>query len=173
MRASRIKATTMIEPLQPDTREVIDSKMVDKENVIGVAYSPKFRKWRAYLHVGNKQVFHKLCASKDEAITERHKAEVRFQCSVKQLPNQRFQRVIKAPKYQNTEKNLYNLTNAAKAIAKETKIDVSKKHDRFVLGKKIGKFIALVDLLVMEGAVTRNVIEIGMREEVNAMEKKC
>ena len=164
----------MIEPLRPDTRAIIDNQMIDNKNEIGVAYSPRLRKWRAYLHIGRKQVYHGVFETKGDAVDARKAAELKYGSFTARIPApiDRFDRKNRAPKYLNSDRNLMHLTKTAAGVAGTVgKIQIRRRADRATLAKRIGSMIAIVDLLVMEGLVLRDEIEAGIREKVADMAK--
>lgn len=175
-------ATVNIRQLSPSTKVLVECKLVDSDDVEGVSYSPKRRKWRAYVHIGKRQVFHKWCDGKLEAIEERRKAMVTYQQSTaKTSGGPPFPRKIRAPRYRNLDRTLQLLDNAMIGMRTyKCRIQAFglKKNDAAteytngeMLGLKIGEVIALVDLLVLDGAVKAEDIDTGMAEMVEQLEE--
>ena len=165
------QATTMIVQVMPSVAAGVEIDLSDKEPVVGVSYSPKRRKWRAYIHVGKRQVFHRYCETKSEAIEAHRKAMVVHQrLSVQTSGGPRFERKIKAPGYRNLDRTLEHLAlKAAKVLRMKSEVslhglkgkgDVSSQAQ---FGIEIGGLMAVVELLVLDGAVRIADVECGMK----------
>lgn len=172
------QATTMIVQVMPSVAAGVEIDLSDKEPVVGVSYSPKRRKWRAYIHVGKHQVFHRYCETKSEAIEAHRKAMVVHQrLSVQTSGGPRFERKIKAPGYRNLDRTLEHLAEeAAEVIHMKSKVirfGLQGKHNGLTgqrrLGCEIGNMLAMVELLVLDGAVLAKDIEDGMQEKVEKL----
>jgi len=78
---ARAKGTGFLTELTPvglTVEQQVTCDLTDSEDVMGVAWSPKYRAWRAYLHIGRKQVHHSLHETKASAVSARRQAEVEF-----------------------------------------------------------------------------------------------
>jgi len=162
----------------PSVAAGVEIELTDKQNIAGVSYSPKRRKWRAYLHQGKTQVYHELFDEKADAITGRLAAEIRFG---KPRDSSRFggyppfERQIKAPRYRDLHRTLEHLAvHASDVLTIKSKIvmstDTGRRRkeaiaNRKQLGREIGSMIAIVDLLVMSGDVDHGDIEDGMKSK--------
>ncbi|NMW18062.1 MAG: hypothetical protein HKK66_03350 [Chlorobiaceae bacterium] len=180
---ANIRATTMIAQLMPSAAACVEIELTDKQNVTGVSYSPKKRKWRAYLHIGKKQVYHQLFDEKADAITGRLAAEEKYigDGGLRLGGYPPFERKIKPPKYRDLTRTLEHLAANASAVlsiksrmvisdggSKRTKESgVNRKN----LGHEIGRMIAVVDLLVMSGDVDGGDIEEGMKSKVASLKE--
>jgi hypothetical protein len=169
----------MIAQLMPSAAACVEIDLTDKENITGVSYSPKKRKWRAYLHQGKKQVYHELFDEKSDAIAGRLAAEIRFvnPAGLKLGAYPPFKRKIKPPMYRDFHRTLEHLaSNAAAVLSIKSKMVMTKETpgrqqketiaNRHRLGREIGSMIAVVDLLVMAGDIDGGDIEEGMKAKV-------
>jgi len=165
------QATTMIVQVMPSVAAGVEIDLSDKEPVVGVSYSPKRRKWRAYLHIGKKQVFHQYCETKSEAVAAHQWAMVRFSRETAQTSGgPPFERKIKAPGYRNLDRTLEHLAlKAAKVLKMKSEVSLhglKGKGDvscQAHLGMEIGGLMAVVELLVLDGAVRIADVECGMK----------
>ena len=159
------QATTMIVQVMPSVAAGVEIDLSDKEPVTGVSYSPKRRKWRAYIHVGKRQVFHSYCETKSEAIEAHRMAMVAHHRTTSQTSGGTpFERKIKAPGYRNLDRTLeYLALKAAKVMGMKSEVslhglkgkgDVSSQAH---LGIEIGGLMAVVELLVLDGAVRHRI----------------
>ena len=162
----------------------VDSRvvMVDPKDVRGVAYSPKYRAWRAYLHKGSKQVHHSLHGSKEAAVKARRAAEVQFGDTV--IPEElrdkpgMFRRFNRAPK--NTDR--FGAVTSVGGVASIIRSDVKKASETWAgradrrrspllrvdekkLGRNIGMMLALVEYLVMTGDLRVSDIKAGLESQ--------
>ncbi len=174
-----MKATTFIEQLPPSAGALVEIDLTDKNNVPGVSWNPKKRKWRSYLHIGKKQVYHGYFDTKEEAAFERRQAEQRYHRIDLSAPEperegryRTFDRKIKAPRYRILDRNLEHLSEEASLVinikGKVIRDGLSDYHkgvesNKKQLGRAIGKMLTIVDLLVMDGAVLTNDIAEGMK----------
>jgi len=173
-------ALTYIEQGKLSVSTEVEIDLMDKDPVVGVAFSPAKRKWRAYLHQGRKQVFHGYYDTKIEAISARNNAvkELATGGATKKV-YQPFSRIVKAPRYRNMERNLVHLFEEASEV-----IHMTSKIIRFGLkdrkkgqelsnqqrmGREIGNLLTMVELLVMAGDVLPADIEEGMRQKVEKL----
>ena len=170
-------ALTYVEHMRPALSTDVEIELMDKENVVGVSFSPEKRKWRAYLHQGKKQVFHGYYDTKSEAIAARVIAVtelVRIGSTRKVYPA--FERTIKPPKYRDLARSLEHLSEeAAEVIHVKSKIIRFGLKDRMKgqeltnqkrLGREVGNMLAMVELLIMSGDVRPADIEDGMKAKV-------
>lgn len=174
------KALTYIEHIRPSLSTDVEIDLMDKENVVGVSFCPKKRKWRAYLHQGQKQVFHGYYDTKSEAIAARAQAVIKLErvgSTRKVFPA--FERTIKPPKYREMERTLEHLAEeAAEVIHVKSKIVRFGLKDRMKgqeftnqerIGREIGNMLAIVELLIMSGDVRPADIEEGMKKKVESL----
>jgi hypothetical protein len=167
----------MITQVMPSVAAGVEIDLADTKYVVGVSYSPKRRMWRAYLHVGKKQVFHLWCDSKGEAVRARSRAAEQYALSVsKQANGTPFERSVKPPKYRDLDKILATTEKAALAVCSSARRImnyglVEKRRRTQVLNGvnlavSFGAVIALAELLVLDGAVRAVDIEVGMKDMV-------
>ena len=172
------QATTMIVQVMPSVAARVEIDLSDKDPVVGVSYSPKKRKWRAYLHIGKKQVFHKWCETKSEAVAAHQRAMVRFSRLTAQTSGgPPFERQIKAPQYRDFDRTLkhfalslavvYRAQGTVSLFGLQEVIDGETAQRR--LGCEIGSLLAMVELLVLDGAVLSKDIEDGMAEKTEKL----
>lgn len=166
---------TELTPVRLATVDQVEASMVDTDDVRGVAWSPKYGAWRAYLHVGRKQVHHSLHASKSEAIAARREAEKRFgtpdiPVEVKEMPGA-FRRFHKAPKHTIRQAALRVLAGSSKElqqVARLVDFERSRKipmREKLRLSRQIGRALAMVEYLTLTGDVSVEEIERGMQDE--------
>ena len=177
------QATTMITQIQPSVAAGVEIDLADTDYVVGVSYSAKKRMWRAYLHIGKRQVFHAWRETKSEAIQARQDAVVRFGRSTSQTSGgPPFVRSVKPPRYRDIDKTLHRLDSACRSVSaakrriihfglaeRVRKDEVSNGGN---LGFSIGAVIAISELLVLDGAVSAVDIEAGMRMQVDDMQEE-
>lgn len=175
-------ATTQLPSVSPSVAAGVEADLSDKDPVIGVSYSAKRRLWRAYLHRGNKQVFHAWRETKSEAIAARREALERFGEKAMCLQDSRyssFRRTVKAPGYRVLDRTLEHLAEeAAEVIHIKSKIIRFGLKDKFGgetgqrrLGCEIGNLLAMVELLVLDGAVLAQDIEDGMALKTESLKE--
>ena len=167
------EATVHLAPLSLSTQELVQCKMVDTEVIEGVAYSPRYRKWRAYLHVGRKQVYHRLCETKEAAIEARREALMAYHriSSAHTKGDGAASRINRAPKLINKGRAVTRLSVSAQNLLRSSELmTISKTADRVDLSRKIGSLIVFVDLLVLQGVVSTKEIEEGMKVQVATLE---
>lgn len=174
------RATTQLPQVGLSVAAGVEIDLADTDNVVGVSYSPKKRKWRAYLHIGRKQVFHQWCDTKSEAIAAHNLAVHRFdRLNAQTGGGPPFDRKIKAPGYRNLDRTLEHLAEeAAEVIHIKSKIIRFGLKDKFEgktgqrrLGCEIGNFLAMVELLVLDGAVLAQDIEDGMVKKTESLKE--
>jgi hypothetical protein len=176
-------ATTMITQVMPSVSQGVEIDLADTDYVVGVSYSAKRRMWRAYLHIGKKQVFHRWCDSKSEAIRAHRQAVIDHQrlSAIPRAAGVPFERSVKAPKYRDLDSTLLLLTKQAIAVVGcekrvfndglKAKHVESGERNGTLLGRAIGGVIAITELLVLDGAVLAVDIEIGMKMTVEILKE--
>ncbi len=175
------EALTYITQTKLQAGAAITIDLMDKENVVGVSYSVQRRCWRAYLHIGKKQVFSGSYDTKDEAVSARFNAELRFCRRSVTERTKGFGRSVKAPKFLDMDKNLTHLYEEAAEVIHVTSkvmrfgIKDKLKGQEFTnqqrLGREIGNLLTMVNLLVMSGDVKDEDIEEGMKAKVESLEE--
>jgi hypothetical protein len=162
--------------------------LTDPGDVMGVAWSPKYRAWRAYLHVDRRQVHHSLHQTKEAAIAARRQAEFEFCRStatreqVQQwYPAAALRRHHRAPKVAARKtallragrvmREVSRLVNRASAVWPEDETGrgrspMGRDMERLV-GLRVGQVLALAEYLRMTGDLRVEDIETGMLQEVN------
>jgi hypothetical protein len=177
-----LNETTGVMPVSLPTMQKVEAAMVDTVDVQGVAWSPKYRAWRAYLHVGPKQVYHSLHQCKVDAIAARRRAEVEFgkppaNDVINNLPGA-FKRFHKAPKVERRREAVDRIRLSARAI---NRVRIAEeiagrkvyapmlKDDQIRLGLSIGRVLALFEYLALTGDVSVQDVERGMQEEVKKL----
>jgi hypothetical protein len=159
----------------------VDSRvqMVDTEHVRGVAWSPKYHAWRAYLHVGRKQVHHSLHETKEAAIAARRAAELRYWGFA--MPERlkldkpgMFKRFNRAPKRTDRYGAVAGVMMVGWSINKIVKDTSGKwaeypdrrsplpRSDEEQLGRAIGRLLAFTEYLIMTGDLRVDDIQAGM-----------
>lgn len=150
-------------PVSPESKASLASPKPIRQ---GVCWSPIYRCWRAYLHVGQKQVFHGLYDGYQEACSARHQAEVRFgrmgdvvgkQIRAGQKPDYRV-RWHRAPKPGDRRKELRRLQllfrEAAETLDRQVdRRTILSEPDRQHVGQVIGGMLALIEWLTLTGDV--------------------
>jgi hypothetical protein len=181
---------TELTPVALTVEQEVVCTLTDTKDVLGVAWSPKYRKWRAYLHVGQVQVHHSLHELKSDAIAARHSAEVKFLRSnvtaeqVKEwYPSASFRRTHRAPKVAVRRRALVRCRSViremsrlvSRAAATWTDEDAGRRRspmkgeDERAFGRRIGQLMALAEYLRMTGDVQVSEIEEGMLSEVERL----
>lgn len=172
----RPKLTATMYSMSISKAKEIEIALSDKRPAVpGVAWSPKYRKYRAYHHQGKKQVFHKLCETFGEACQAKADAVKRFGPA---LPNVApFSRELHAPARFRLENALRKLEMQAALVRSVTNFAASKglKHHGFreksnrkelsmrrELGHRVGGLITIADQLLMAGELKIADIEEGM-----------
>jgi|GEM_PF-1691233 len=174
-------------PVSLTAEQQLAAELTDSGDVMGVAWSPKYRAWRAYLHVGQKQVHHSLHETKASAIEARKAAEVRFGSSTMTMeqvsewyPKASFRRHHRAPKVAVRKKALLSagrvmrdvssLVNRAAKVWPEDKTGRRRspmtRDEERSFARRLGQVLAIAEYLRMTGDVRVEEIEAGMREEV-------
>jgi hypothetical protein len=172
-------------PLEVSVGREVVAVMTDMEEVQGVAWSPKYRRWRAYLHVGRVQVHHSLHGTKAEAIEARREAEREFGSAPSRerlrewLPRAAFRRVHRAPKVSVRRGALLRAGRVMREVARlvhqvsadwpeegvRCRLLMSGAQER-LFARRIGQLLALAEYLRITGDVRLEEVEAGMREEV-------
>ena len=173
-------ATTQLPQVGVAVAEGVEIDLSDKEPVAGVSYSPSRRLWRAYLHRGKKQVFHAWRETKSEAVAARLGAELRFAQAGGATASGSgvvFERKIKAPGYRDFDRTLkhfalslavvYRAQSTVSLFGLKEVLDGETAQRR--LGCEIGSLLAMVELLVLDGAVLSKDIEDGMAEKTEKL----
>lgn len=187
---ARAKGTGFLRELTPfglTVEQQVEADLTDSEDVMGVAWSPKYRAWRAYLHIGSKQVHHSLHQTKASAVSARRQAEVEFCRStvtreqVQQwYPAAALRRHHRAPKVAVRKKALLRVGSVMKDVSRlvnraasawpedetgRVRSPMGRDEERLV-GLRLGQAIALAEYLRMTGDLRVEEIEEGMRGEV-------
>ena len=179
----RAKLAATMFNLSPGKEKEIGISLSDKRPAVpGVAWSPRYRKYRAYLHQGRKQVFHKLCDTFVEACQARADAETRFGSALPSLAP--FSRELHAPAWFRLERALQKVRDCSTALSydakwaavrglnhrgNEERSNRTKLPYRKKLGYSIGGLITVVSQLVMAGELKMADIEDGMTTMAHAL----
>jgi hypothetical protein len=176
-----------LSPVRLTTEQKVVADLTDSDDVMGVAWSPKYRAWRAYLHIGRKQVHHSLHQTKASAVSARRQAEVEYCRSTvtreqvsEWYPQASFKRFHRAPKVAVRKKALLRagrvLRDVARLVSRAASVwqedetgrarSPLSRVDERELGRRIGQVLALAEYLRMTGDVRLEEIEEGVREEV-------
>jgi hypothetical protein len=179
-------------PVSLTAEQEVVSDLTDTGDVMGVAWSPKYRAWRSYLHIGQKQVHHALHETKAQAIAARRSAEVEFCRStvtreqVKEwYPAAAFRRHHRAPKVAVRKRALLRAGTVMREVSRLVNRAVAEwpedetgrrrspmtRSEELSFGRRIGQVLALAEYLRMTGDVRIEEIEAGMREEVGRIVK--
>ena len=183
---------TELTPVGLTVEQEVVCDLTDTEDVMGVAWSPKYRAWRAYLHIGLHQVYHGLFQTKAEAVTARRDAERKFCRStmtkeqVKEwYPAASFRRHHRAPKVTVRRRALVRCGTVMREVSRMVNRaeaswpdeDAGRRHspmtgqEERTLARRIGQVLALAEYLRMTGDVRVEEIEAGMREEAGRIVK--
>ena len=175
-------ATTQLPQVGLAVAAEVEIDLSDKDPVVGVAYSPKRRLWRAYLHRGKKQVFHAWRETKSEAVAARLGAELRFAQQGGATASGSgvvFERKIRAPGYRNFDRTLKHLALSLSVVYRAQStvslfglkevLDGEVAQRR--LGCGVGELLAVVELLVLDGAVIAQDVEDGMALKTESLKK--
>ncbi len=190
-RAKGFKFLTELTPIGMTAEQEAVCTLTDTDDIQGVAWSPKYRAWRAYLHVGRKQVHHSLHQTKAAAIEARREAERRYgkppskEEIVEWIPAAAFRRHHRAPKVAVRKRALLRagrvmrdvarLVNRASAAWPEDedgrRCSPMTRKEEVSLARRIGQVLALVEYLRMTGDLRIEEVEDGMRIEVQRLLK--
>jgi hypothetical protein len=159
------------------------AEMEDENPVRGVAWSPDYHQWRAYLHIGNRQVFHCLRPTKEAAIEARRAAEKRFSNpsipkAIADMPGA-FKRFNRGPKLERRRQVFNRVTKLSLGISTMISTAVSVKDlvcilttkDRHAVGEMVGRLLVSLQYLSLTGDLLINDIEAGMRAETEDLKK--
>jgi hypothetical protein len=178
-------------PVRITVEQTVVAKMTDVDDIQGVAWSPKYRAWRAYKHVGRVQVHHSLHETKSAAIDARKEADRKFGKSpskeqIKEwIPAAAFRRVHRAPKVAVRKRAVLRCRSVMTSLNRLV-VSVSRKWpedegarrkspmehgDKVRLARGIGQILALAEYLRMTGDLRIEDIEDGMTGEVQELVK--
>lgn len=192
---AKAKGTGLIESLTPvglTVEQDVVATLTDADDIQGVAWSPKYRAWRAYKHIGRVQVHHSLHETKEAAIAARKEADRLFGSGpskekIKEwIPTAAFRRVHRAPKVAVRKRAVLRCRSVMTALNRLV-VSASKKwpedegdrrtapmehRDEVRLARGIGQLMALAEYLRMTGDIRIDDIEAGMKEEVQQLVKR-
>jgi hypothetical protein len=184
-----VKDFREIAPLSLTTEQDVVAKMTDTDDIQGVAWSPKYRAWRAYKHIGRVQVHHSLHDTKEAAIEARRAADKKYGSGpskelIKEwLPSAAFRRVHRAPKVAVRKRAVLRCrsitTSLNRLVAKVSRTwpedegarrkSPMEHGDEVRLARGIGQLLALAEYLRMTGDLRIDDIEAGMKDEVQKL----
>lgn len=154
----------------------------DGKPIRGVSYDPDRNCYRATLSSGKRQIFHKRCNSKIDAVTWRLWAEVHFGKSTDNQPREGLKRLNKGPekgavRYRAMAMNRLQVmaSEVDKTIEagrqREFKRMLMTRNQRRWLSRKIGRLMALVEFLLISGDLEQEQMQDSFDAEGEVLKK--